>query len=190
MLCCGKLFSTIPSMFWPAQAPLESKKIPGAQKNITCIKLPKVLILVSWIGPLRSDVMSRDFANWRTSIKTNRMCPRTDFKVILKFSPNGELLWVAWLLKTFQQREGQRIVSYSRNHVEIEAQKASFERRTSSDLARPYEWGKILQLTLLNSTEHAVTILYQVCNLVLSTVYKVYCSIFAVVSKLTYLSVL
>ena len=60
------------------------------------------------------------------------MCPKTDLKVILKFSRNGELLHVAWLLKS---REGQRILSYSRNRVEIEAQKASFERRTSSDLA-------------------------------------------------------
>ena len=67
------------------------------------------------------------------------MCPRTDLKVILKFSRNGELLnlYGAWLLKSFEQREGQRILSYSRNRVEIEAQKASFERRTSSDLARP-----------------------------------------------------
>ena len=66
------------------------------------------------------------------------MCQSTDMKVILKFSRNGELLCGAWLLKSFQQREGQRILSYSRNRVEIEAQKASFERRTSSDLARPY----------------------------------------------------
>ena len=67
------------------------------------------------------------------------MCPRTKLKVILKFSLNGELLCGAWLLKSFQQREGQRILSYSRNSVEIEAQKASLERRTSSDLARPLE---------------------------------------------------
>ena len=40
----------------------------------------------------RSDVTSRDFAEWRTSIKTNRMCARTDLKVILKFSRNSELL--------------------------------------------------------------------------------------------------
>ena len=51
------------------------------------------------------------------------MCPRTDLKVILTFSRNGELLCSAWLLKSFQQREGQRILSYSRNRVEIEAQK-------------------------------------------------------------------
>ena len=86
----------------------------------------------------RSDVTSRDFAKWRTSIKSNRMCPRTKLKVILKFSLNGELLCGAWLLKSFQHREGQRILSYSRNSVEIEAQKASLERQTSSDLARPY----------------------------------------------------
>ena len=53
------------------------------------------------------------------------MCGRTDLKVILKFSPNSELLCGAWLLESFQQREGQRILSYSRNRVEIEAQKAS-----------------------------------------------------------------
>ena len=85
----------------------------------------------------RSDVTSRDFAKWRTSIKTNRMCPRNDLKVILKSSRNSELLCGAWLLKSFQHREGQRILSYSLNRVEMEAQKASFERRTSSDLARP-----------------------------------------------------
>ena len=71
-------------------------------------------------------------------MKTNHMCPRTKLKVILKFSLNGELLCGAWLLKSFQQRERQRILSYSRNSVEIEAQKASLERRMSSDLARPY----------------------------------------------------
>ena len=86
----------------------------------------------------RSDVTSRDFAKWRTSIKTNRMCPRTKLKVILKFSLNGELLCGTWLLKSFQEREGQRILSYSRSSDEIEAQKASLERRTLSDLARPY----------------------------------------------------
>ena len=37
------------------------------------------------------------------------MCPRTKLKVILKFSRNGELLCGAWLLKSFQQREEQRI---------------------------------------------------------------------------------
>ena len=82
-----------------------------------------VLILLT-----RSDVMSRDSAKWRTSIKTNCMCPRTDLKVILKFSRNSELLCGAWLLKSFQHREGQRILLYSRNRVEMEAQKASFER--------------------------------------------------------------
>ena len=59
------------------------------------------------------------------------MCPRTDLKVILKFSRNSELLCGAWLLKSFQHREGQRILSYSRNRAEMEAQKASFERRTT-----------------------------------------------------------
>ena len=65
--------------------------------------------------------------------------------VISKCSRNGELLCGGWVLKSFEYREGQRILSYSRNRVEIEAQKASFERRTSSDLigspvleARPY----------------------------------------------------
>ena len=43
--------------------------------------------------------------------------------------------------------------------------------------------GKISQLTLLNFTEFAVTILYQVRNLVLGTVDKVYGSILAVVSE-------
>ena len=90
----------------------------------------------------RSDVRSRDFAKWRTSIKTNRMCPRTKLKVILKFSLNGELLCGAWLPKAFQQSEGQRMLSYSRNSVEIEAPKASLERRTSSNLARPYQKGR------------------------------------------------
>ena len=56
-------------------------------------------------------------------------------------------------------------------------------------LGSPVLEGKILQLMLLHLTEFAVTILYQVCYLVYGTVYKVYCSIFAVVSKLTYLSV-
>ena len=64
------------------------------------------------------------------------MCKDTDSKVILKFSRNGELLCGAWLLKSFQQREGQSLLSYSPNLVEIEAQKASFESRTSSDSAR------------------------------------------------------
>ena len=59
------------------------------------------------------------------------MCPRTKLKVILKFLLNGELLCDAWLLNSFQQREGQRILSYSRNSVEIEAQKASLERRAT-----------------------------------------------------------
>ena len=34
-------------------------------------------------------------------------------KVILKFSHSAELLGGAWLLKSFQQREGQRILSYT-----------------------------------------------------------------------------
>ena len=59
------------------------------------------------------------------------MCPRTNLKVILKFSRNGELLCGVWLLKSFEKREAQRILSYSRNRVEIEAQKASFERRAT-----------------------------------------------------------
>ena len=75
--------------------------------------------------------MSHDFANMRTSIKTNRMCLRTDLKVILKFSCNGELLCGAWLLQLFEQREGQRIISYSHNRVKIEAQKASIECRAT-----------------------------------------------------------
>ena len=58
--------------------------------------------------------------------KQSYMCKDTDLKVILKFSRNGELLCGAWLLKSFQQREGQRLLSYSPNLVEIEAQKASF----------------------------------------------------------------
>ena len=44
-----------------------------------------------------------------------------NLKDTLKFSRNGELLCGAWLLKSFEQREGQRIPSYSRNRVEIEA---------------------------------------------------------------------
>ena len=99
--------------------------------------------------------------------QTNRMCPRTKLRVILKFSLNSELLCGTWLLKSFQEREGQRILSYSRNSVdEIKAQKASliwasnFER-----LGSPVLKGKILQLTLLHLTEFAVTILHQVCNL-------------------------
>ena len=45
----------------------------------------------------------------------------------MKFSRNGELLCGNWLLKSFEQREGQRILPHFRNRVEIEAQKASFE---------------------------------------------------------------
>ena len=56
-------------------------------------------------------------------------------------------------------------------------------------LGLPVLEGKILQLTLLNFTEFALTILYQVRHLVQGTVNKVYCSIFAVVSELMYLSV-
>ena len=59
------------------------------------------------------------------------MFPRTNLKVILKFSRNGELLCGVWLLKSFEKREAQRILSYSRNRVEIEPQKASFERRAT-----------------------------------------------------------
>ena len=59
------------------------------------------------------------------------MFPRTNLKVILKFSRNGELLYGVWLLKSFEKREAQRILSYSRNRVEIEPQKASFERRAT-----------------------------------------------------------
>ena len=44
---------------------------------------------------------------------------------------NIELLCGAWLLKSLQQREGQRMLSYSCNSVKIEAQKASLERRTT-----------------------------------------------------------
>ena len=66
------------------------------------------------------------------------MGPGTDLKVILKFSHDGEFLCDAWLIKLLEQREGQSILSYSRNRVEIEAQKTGFERRTSNDLARPY----------------------------------------------------
>ena len=65
-------------------------------------------------------------------MKTNRICPRTDLKEILKFSRNGAFLCGAWLLKLFEQREGQRMLTYSRNRVEIEAQKAlSVERRAT-----------------------------------------------------------
>ena len=64
------------------------------------------------------------------------MCPRTKWKVILKFLLNGELLCGAWLLNSFQQREGQRILSYSRNSVEIEAQKALSVERRATWLAR------------------------------------------------------
>ena len=56
------------------------------------------------------------------------MCPRTKLEVILKFSLNGELLCGAWLLKSFQQKKGERILSYSRNSAEIEA---SLERRAT-----------------------------------------------------------
>ena len=85
------------------------------------------------------------------------MCPRTKLKVISKFSLNGELLCGAWLLKSFQQREGQRILSYSRNSVEIEAQKASLERRTSSDLGSPVLDGKQLKRIFNEITTNIVT---------------------------------
>ena len=62
------------------------------------------------------------------------MCPRTDLKVILKISRNSELLCGAWLLKSFQHREGQRILSYSRNR-KPKKQALSVERRATS-LAR------------------------------------------------------
>ena len=90
------------------------------------------------------------------------MCSRTDLKVILKSSCNGERLCGAWLLKSFQQREGQRILSYSRNRVKIEAQKASLlsvEHRATW-LARIRR--KDLAADATNFTEFAVTILYQV----------------------------
>ena len=60
-----------------------------------------VLLKSSWLycafqwTHFRRDVTSRDFANCMTSTKTNRMCPRTDLKVILKFSRNSELLFSA-----------------------------------------------------------------------------------------------
>ena len=50
-------------------------------------------------------------------------------KVILKFSCNSELLCGAWLLKSFQHSEGQRILSYSRNRVKKQA--LSVERRAT-----------------------------------------------------------
>ena len=50
-------------------------------------------------------------------------------KVILKFSRNSELLCGAWLLKSFQHSEGQRILSYSRNRVKKQA--LSVERRAT-----------------------------------------------------------
>ena len=87
-----------------------------------------------------------------TTFKTNRMCPRNDLKVILKFSCNGKLLCGAWLLKSFEQRERQRILSYSSNRVEIEAQKASL---SVERLGSPVLEGKILQLTLLNFADFA-----------------------------------
>ena len=90
------------------------------------------------------------------------MCPRTDLKVILKFSRNTELLCGCLLLKSFQHREGQRILSYSRNCVEMEAQKPSFEHSNVERLGPPVLQGKIFQLTLQHLTEFAVTILYQV----------------------------
>ena len=79
------------------------------------------------------------------------------FEDNLKFLRNGKLLCGAWLLKSFEQREGQRVLSCSRNRVEA----LGVER-----LGSPALEGKILQLTLLNFTEFAVTILYQVRNLV------------------------
>ena len=86
-----------------------------------------------------------------TTFKTNRMCPRNDLKVILKFSCNGKLLCGAWLLKSFEQRERQRILSYSSNRVEKPKKQAlSVER-----LGSPVLEGKILQLTLLNFADFA-----------------------------------
>ena len=60
---------------------------------------------------------------------SEQMCPRTDLREILKFSRNGEFLCGAWLLKLFEQREGQG--SYVLNRVEIKPQKASLEGPTT-----------------------------------------------------------
>ena len=74
---------------------------------------------------------------------------------ILNFSLNGELVWGAWLLKSFQQREGQRILLYSHNSVENEAQKARLECQTLSDLAH-----RIRREDLVDDA----TELYRVCG--------------------------
>ena len=44
---------------------------------------------------------------------------------MLKFSRSAELLGGAWLLKSFQQREGQRILSYT-PYSEMAANKLFF----------------------------------------------------------------
>ena len=76
-----------------------------------------------WLFQRLREVEKRDPGNEVAGGQASK-CPRTELKVMLKFSRNGELLCGAWLLKSFEQREGQRILSYSRNRVEIEAQKS------------------------------------------------------------------
>ena len=107
----------------------------------------------------RSDVTSRDFANWGSSIKTNCMCSRTELKVMLKISHNDELLCGAWSLKSFEQREEQRILSYSRNRVEIEAQKSKLWSSNVERLGPPVLAEKIWLLNFQLTTEF-----YRVCG--------------------------
>ena len=108
-------------------------------------------------SPFRSDVTSRDFANCRTSIKTNRMCSRTEVVDVEVFAQ-----W--W---TFVRCLAAQIVRTERRTNDVIVFPQSCRERTTKSklwasnierLGSPVLEGKILQLTLLNFTEFAVTI--------------------------------
>ena len=90
------------------------------------------------------------------------MCPRTDLKVILKFSLNGELLCGAWLFKSFQHKGYCRIPAIV-SRWKPKKQALSVERRATW-LARLKSEDVAADATAFNRDcgDH----LYQVGNLV------------------------
>ena len=104
------------------------------------------------------------------------MCPRTNLKTIMKFSPNGELSCPKRSNREKDKRYYRISAIVSRSKPKEQA--LSVERRAT--------W--LTRIRILQSLRRPF--FYQVCNLVYSTVYKVNCSILAAVSQLAYLSVL
>ena len=92
------------------------------------------------------------------------MSPRTDLKVILRFSRNGESNFCA-VLGCSNRSKREKDKGYYRIPAIVSRSKPKKQALSVERFGSPVLEGKILQLTLLNFTEFAVTTLYQVRNL-------------------------